>query len=156
MNTRVKEIWEAGAALYDRIYAGNVPYHRSHEVIVDLLPKGHPVRVLDLGAGTGLLAERILDALPDGVVTCLDFSPAMIAEARRRLARFGHRIAHFGEGSLAFAIPAEEHIAFMRKAGLRASCPWHYMMQAVVLGQKTEGAANTPEPIGAKRASGSA
>jgi hypothetical protein len=35
MSSKVKEIWEQGAGLYDRVYAGNVPYHRSHEVIVD-------------------------------------------------------------------------------------------------------------------------
>ena len=89
MNTRVKEIWEQGAALYDRIYAGNAPYHRSHEVIVDLLPKSRPIRILDLGAGTGLLAERILTVLPHSAVTCLDFSPAMIEESRKRLSDFG-------------------------------------------------------------------
>lgn len=237
MSTQVRQIWQQGAALYDRIYAGNVPYHRSHEVIVDLLPKDRPIRVLDLGAGTGSLAMRILDSLPDSFVTCLDFSTAMIAESTRKLGRFGQRadfvcadiaewpapseydavvacnalvyrgmdlglvykrcaaqlsggglfinstvvecppvvelsavmsnfrmpraadmppeayefartvgreIAHFGEDSLAFVMSADMHLELMRKAGLNASCPWHYVTQAVLLGQKTQTDANQP------------
>jgi len=227
--SRVREIWDAGAHLYDEIYAGNIPYHRSHAVIVELLPKKVPVRVLDLGAGTGVLAERILNEVPGSSVTCLDFSPAMIEQCRQRLGSFGGRaelvcadlstwtpprtydavvtcnalvyremdlgacyrkcaaalrsggalvnstvvtrddfpmlaavmedlaapdapspseavaqfasttgreIAHFGDGSLAFAVTVESHLALMAEAGLKAFCPWHYLAQAVVMGVK--------------------
>jgi tRNA (cmo5U34)-methyltransferase len=90
--SRVKEIWEAGAHLYDEIYAYNISYHRPHAVIVDLLPKKEPMSILDLGAGTGVLAERILKNLPGSSVTCLDFSPSMIEQCRNRLAGFGGRV----------------------------------------------------------------
>jgi tRNA (cmo5U34)-methyltransferase len=48
-------------------------------------------RVLDLGAGTGNLARRILRAFPDGHVTLVDFSPNMLGEVPHVLRAFrGH------------------------------------------------------------------
>jgi SAM-dependent methyltransferase len=90
--SEIMSIWDAGAHLHDEIYAGNVPYHRSHEVIVDLLPKAQPVHVLDLGAGTGMLSKRVLERIPDSSVTCVDFSSRMIEECERRLGRYGARV----------------------------------------------------------------
>jgi tRNA (cmo5U34)-methyltransferase len=47
---------------------------------------GRPlVRVLDLGAGTGLLAAMVVAAHPGARVTLLDGAPGMLEEARRRL-----------------------------------------------------------------------
>ena len=43
-------------------------------------------RVLDLGAGTGLFAAMVLDALPNACVTLLDGSDKMLVEARTRFA----------------------------------------------------------------------
>jgi ubiquinone/menaquinone biosynthesis C-methylase UbiE len=83
--SRVRDIWDDGAPIYDQIYANNVPYHRSHAVIVDLLPTDRPIEVIDLGAGTGLLAERILKGLPQARVTCVEFSPQMIKQSKQRL-----------------------------------------------------------------------
>jgi tRNA (cmo5U34)-methyltransferase len=41
-------------------------------------------QVLDLGAGTGLLSERVLAAHPGADVALLDGAPAMLEQARRR------------------------------------------------------------------------
>ncbi len=51
-------------------------------------------RVLDAGCGSGRVTERLLERLPHGRAVALDASPAMIAEARRRLARFGDRVEY--------------------------------------------------------------
>lgn len=51
----------------------------------------HPNRVIDLGAGTGSLAERVLDGASGAVVELWDVDDAMLAVARTRLARFGAR-----------------------------------------------------------------
>ena len=48
------------------------------------LPIG-PSRVIDLGAGTGALSERILTALPDVQMILLDADPEMLAKAEARL-----------------------------------------------------------------------
>jgi tRNA (cmo5U34)-methyltransferase len=47
--------------------------------------------VLDLGVGSGLVAEAVLDRLPDAHLVGVDFSAPMLELARRRLARFGSR-----------------------------------------------------------------
>jgi tRNA (cmo5U34)-methyltransferase len=50
-----------------------------------------PARVLDLGAGTGVLARHIAAAHPPVELTLLDGAPAMLAEARKAL---GDRAAY--------------------------------------------------------------
>jgi tRNA (cmo5U34)-methyltransferase len=45
-----------------------------------------PRRVLDLGAGTGLLARRVAAAHPGADLVLVDGAPAMLEEARRHLA----------------------------------------------------------------------
>lgn len=44
-----------------------------------------PFRVLDIGCGTGALAEHVLNALPACRLTGVDISPEMLRQARRRL-----------------------------------------------------------------------
>jgi tRNA (cmo5U34)-methyltransferase len=48
-------------------------------------------RIVDLGAGTGALAEAILERDPVGTVELLDIDSEMMGKARTRLARFGTR-----------------------------------------------------------------
>jgi tRNA (cmo5U34)-methyltransferase len=77
------------------------------EVLAALAPAD--ARVLDLGGGTGALSASVLDHLPEVRVTLLDVDPAMVAEARRRLARFGDR-ATFREGSFLDPLPAADAV----------------------------------------------
>jgi tRNA (cmo5U34)-methyltransferase len=65
--------------------------------------------VLDLGGGTGALSSAVLDGLPGVRVTVLDVDPEMLAEARRRLARFGDRVS-FREGSFLDPLPAADAV----------------------------------------------
>jgi tRNA (cmo5U34)-methyltransferase len=66
------------------------------------LADGPVARVLDLGAGTGLLAERVLAAHPAAELTLLDGAPAMLALARERLGDHTRCV----EGDLAGDLPA--------------------------------------------------
>ena len=50
-------------------------------------------RVLELGSGPGVLAERLLRRLPQARYSALDFSPAMHDLARARLAPLLERVA---------------------------------------------------------------
>lgn len=52
-----------------------------------------PDRVLDLGAGDGLLLATVLEAFPQATGVAADFSPLMLERARERLAQFGPRAA---------------------------------------------------------------
>ena len=60
--------------------------------------------VLDLGAGTGALAEAILESSPAGTVELIDVDTEMLEQATTRLARFGGR-ARFTESSFLEALP---------------------------------------------------
>ncbi len=51
-------------------------------------------RYLNLGAGPGQLDEMLLDHFPGAVATLVDVSLMMLAEARRRLERFGNRVEY--------------------------------------------------------------
>jgi tRNA (cmo5U34)-methyltransferase len=69
-------------------------------------PKAH---VLELGGGTGALSAAVLDRLPQVRVTLLDVDPAMLDEARRRLALFSERV-EFREGSFLGPLPAADAV----------------------------------------------
>ncbi len=51
-------------------------------------------RVLDLGGGTGALAEAIAEKFPTAYVEIWDTDPAMLVTARERCARFGERVSY--------------------------------------------------------------
>jgi trans-aconitate 2-methyltransferase len=81
--------WDA--ATYDRV---SDPMTRWGGVVLDRLPLAGDEIVLDAGCGSGRVTEQLAERLPRGRVVALDGSPAMIDEARRRLARFGDRISY--------------------------------------------------------------
>lgn len=58
------------------------------ELLVRLIPQPHdaPIRVLDLGAGYGILTRLVLAAFPRARVTLFDISQAMLDQARPRFA----------------------------------------------------------------------
>lgn len=70
--------------------------------------------VLDLGVGSGLVAEAVLDALPQATLLGIDLSDAMLELARTRLDRFGPRV-HLVRHDLAdvrdLALPAGRYAA---------------------------------------------
>jgi trans-aconitate 2-methyltransferase len=79
--------WDA--ATYDRVAD---PMTRWGSTVLDRLPLEGDETVLDAGCGTGRVTEQLAERLPNGRVIALDASPSMVAEAERRLARFGDRI----------------------------------------------------------------
>jgi trans-aconitate 2-methyltransferase len=73
--------WDA--TTYDRVADALT---RWGSAVVDRLELVGDERVLDAGCGSGRVTEQLLARLPRGRVIALDGSPAMLAEARRRLA----------------------------------------------------------------------
>jgi tRNA (cmo5U34)-methyltransferase len=65
---------------------------------------GGPIRLLDLGAGTGLLTAVLVEALPGCRVTLLDEAPGMLAQARERFASIADRLELI-EGDLLRDLP---------------------------------------------------
>jgi trans-aconitate 2-methyltransferase len=96
--------WDA--CTYDRIAD---PMHRWGVAVLDRLPLHGDERVLDAGCGSGRVTEVLAERLPAGEIVALDASPAMLDEARRRLARFGRRIT-FVEADLGRPLPLTEPV----------------------------------------------
>ena len=80
---------EWDAATYDRVAD---PQTRWGRVVLERLPLAGDETVLDAGCGSGRVTELLFERLPRGRVVALDASPAMIEEARRRLAPVGDRV----------------------------------------------------------------
>ena len=77
--------------------------------MVDRLPlEGHET-VLDAGCGSGRVTEQLLERLPKGRVIAADAAPSMLAEARRRLERFGGRVRYV-ECDLSQPLPVDEQV----------------------------------------------
>ncbi|MDQ3871709.1 MAG: methyltransferase domain-containing protein [Chloroflexota bacterium] len=81
--------WDA--ATYDRI---SDPQARWGREVLGRLPLRGEEAVLDAGCGSGRVTEQLAERLRDGRVIALDASASMLAEARRRLARFGNRVEY--------------------------------------------------------------
>jgi ubiquinone/menaquinone biosynthesis C-methylase UbiE len=66
-------------------------------------------RIIDLGGGTGSLAEAILDRFPQTSVVVRDIDPEMLEVARTRLARFAGRV-ELSLGSFADPLPPADAV----------------------------------------------
>jgi len=79
------------ASRYDKVAD---PQTRWGAEVLERLPLDGDETVLDAGCGTGRVTELLLARLPRGRVVALDFSRAMLEQARERLARFGNRVTY--------------------------------------------------------------
>lgn len=59
------------------------------ELCLSLLPEGRPLRILDLGTGSGILALTLLAERPLATAVAVDVSPAALAVARRNAQELG-------------------------------------------------------------------
>ena len=57
-------------------------------------PSDAELDVLDVGAGYGVVTQEVLAAFPKARVTLQDYSPAMLDQARRRLAGHADRLSY--------------------------------------------------------------
>jgi SAM-dependent methyltransferase len=82
----------ADAQQWDREHLASNPARAEHlGLLVDYVEHLGLDLLLDLGCGTGVVAEMVLERATGSSVVGLDSSPAMLEIARRRLARFGGR-----------------------------------------------------------------
>ncbi len=91
---RVRQHFDEEATAYDAQIVRIVPQYREQaELILAVLPfeEHHPIRVLDLGCGTGALSFSVLAGFPAATVVACDVSENMLAMCERRLARFAPR-----------------------------------------------------------------
>jgi tRNA (cmo5U34)-methyltransferase len=96
---------------YDRIIRTFIGgYDEMLDQVVDAVRTSRtPGHVIELGAGTGALSERLLAALPGVTVELWDIDPEMMRKAAERLERFGDR-ARFVERSFFDGLPPADAI----------------------------------------------
>jgi len=103
----IKTLFDSAAQSYDHARRQLVPsFDDFYGTALGLIPfeRDAAVRVLDLGAGTGLLSALIAETFPRAHFTLVDISEAMLNQARQRFvsdpARFHFRAVDFAEGHL--------------------------------------------------------
>jgi tRNA (cmo5U34)-methyltransferase len=102
----VSEAFNAFASGYDATRRRHIPpFDAFYGTAVEALALGvtRPRRILDLGAGTGLLASFVRAAYPDAEITLLDAAPKMLEQARDAL---GEHHTRFVVGDLTDPLPA--------------------------------------------------
>ena len=71
-----------------RVIPGHDALHEHIEKIVKTFAKKKETKkILDLGIGTGITAEKILSCVPSAEMVAVDFSSQMMQGARKRLAK---------------------------------------------------------------------
>jgi len=112
--TDVAGIFDGAAAEYDRSRRRLVPdFEEFYGAAVAAIPYGpdESIRVLDLGAGTGLLSSIVAAKFPRSRVTLVDISVEMLRVARQRFAdepeRFEYRVMDYARKPLPSALPGE-------------------------------------------------
>ncbi len=103
----VAVLFDEAAEGYDRARRQLVPpFDDFYRTVVESIPHepDAAMRVLDLGAGTGLLSALVARAFPRARVTLVDASPEMLGVARRRFAdepeRFELRVVDYAREPL--------------------------------------------------------
>lgn len=100
-------LFDEAADSYDRARRQLVPgFDGFYGAVLEAMPFGmeEEIRVLDLGAGTGLLSAMVAERFPRSRVTLVDISVEMLRVARRRLAdengRFGFYVMDYARKPL--------------------------------------------------------
>ncbi len=104
----MRAAFNASAEGYDRVRGRLVPNLAAfYGAALNAVPfaEGDGIRVLDLGAGTGLMSELVAERYPKAEITLVDLSVEMLRVARRRFAngaggRFRFRVLDFARKPL--------------------------------------------------------
>jgi tRNA (cmo5U34)-methyltransferase len=103
----IRSVFDQAAQSYDRARRQLVPcFDDFYGTVLDLIPfaTDSAIRVLDLGAGTGLLSALIAERFPRAHLTLIDISEGMLDQARQRFvadaARFDFRVLDLAEAPL--------------------------------------------------------
>ncbi|GLY85948.1 class I SAM-dependent methyltransferase [Actinoallomurus iriomotensis] len=101
---RVPEAFDRGASAYDRLVGANPGYHADLRRSARAFGFGdRPVRLLDLGCGTGASTAALLAAAPNARVVGVDASAGMLARARAKRWPDGVEFVHARAEELAGA-----------------------------------------------------
>ena len=87
----IKKHFEEEAKEFDEIILRLVPFYEEMiNALVLAIPfeKSNPIKVIDIGCGTGTIARKIKEKFPNSIITCLDFAENMIEMARIKMQEY--------------------------------------------------------------------
>ncbi|MFN8496111.1 MAG: methyltransferase domain-containing protein [Caldilineaceae bacterium] len=93
----IQTIFDNAAQIYDQTRRQYIPcFDDFYGTALELIPypREAAINILDLGAGTGLMAALVAEAFPHAQITLLDISGEMLAKAKERFAAQGRRIRY--------------------------------------------------------------
>jgi tRNA (cmo5U34)-methyltransferase len=93
----VRDYLQGDPAEYDAGLERFIPqYPVQNEVLLEFVPAraSATLKVLQVGAGTGVLPYLVLERFADSAVHLVDMTEAALAVARRRLATYGDRVTY--------------------------------------------------------------
>lgn len=85
---QIKAHFEKEAKEYDEIIVKLIPYYNQMvQALVDTIhfDKDLPIRVIDLGCGTGTIAKTVSEKFPNSKIVCIDIASNMIDIAKHKL-----------------------------------------------------------------------
>ncbi len=88
----IQQAFNAAAADYDQLRRTLIPcFDDFYATAVEVIPGDHtaPLKVLDLGAGTGLYSGMVQAVFPFAEFTLLDLAEEMLEKAKSRFCRMG-------------------------------------------------------------------
>lgn len=88
----IKQIFNQAATDYDKLRRILIPcFDDFYTTAVNIIPKDRstPLKILDLGAGTGLYSAMVQATFPHAEFTLLDLSEEMLAQAKSRFNQMG-------------------------------------------------------------------
>jgi tRNA (cmo5U34)-methyltransferase len=103
---RVEDAFDEVAGEYDAWVRQALPtYDELFAVAVEVVPfpRDSPLRIADLGAGSGLFSARLLEAFPKAVATLCDAAGEMLRVAERRFRDRAERVTLVEERLEAFS-----------------------------------------------------
>ena len=95
MNHSVRRHLRLEIEAYDKTIRAFIPaYEEMLARAADAIAEAQPKKVIDLGAGTGALAQAILQRCEGATVELIDADAEMLDQARERLAPFASRVQY--------------------------------------------------------------
>ena len=91
----IERLFDQCASNYDSLRKQLIPcFDRFYSSALSIIQTegNNPIKVLDLGAGTGLMSYFILKRFPAASITLIDLSEAMLSQAKVRLKEFVQQV----------------------------------------------------------------
>lgn len=88
----IQEAYNSAAVDYDNLRRILIPcFDDFYKTAVEIIPGdgAAPLKILDLGAGTGLYSGMVQSVFPNAEFTLLDLAPEMLEKAKLRFSKMG-------------------------------------------------------------------